>query len=285
ALGTLAAGLAGGLAGGDVASAVAGAQAGKNAIENNSLSGDQARESIKQGAASLKEQVREKLGEGGLSATVNGVINAAADLGDTAVGTVDYGADAAMALTACAMGDSYCNKALSDLAGKNQAVADTVTALMKSETWSAIADTVKQASEGNQVALEATGGMLAGIIVPGKKVPGGVVATDVNKAESAITSSAHSASSGLNLNKSLASEAQLAELAKNGGKPVAGSGAEKTLRDAPRLAAEYGGNASDWSKITSSSYKAADGTVFEIHAYRNTVTGQMVEPKSIPLLK
>jgi filamentous hemagglutinin len=77
----------------------------------------------------------------------------------------------------------------------------------------------------------------------------------------------------------------LAELAKNGGKSVSGSGVGVILRDAPRLAAEYGGNASDWSKITSSSYKATDGTVFEIHAYRNTVTNQVVEPKSIPLQK
>nr|WP_233593102.1 hypothetical protein [Pantoea deserta] len=43
---------------------------------------------------------------------------------------------------------------------------------MSSDTWSAVADTIKQASEGNQVAQEATGGMLAGIILPGKKVPG-----------------------------------------------------------------------------------------------------------------
>ena len=56
---------------------------------------------------------------------------------------------------------------MSDLAGKNQVVADTVTALMKSETWSAIADTVKDASTGNQVALEATGGLLACIILTG----------------------------------------------------------------------------------------------------------------------
>lgn len=76
-----------------------------------------------------------------------------------------------MALASCAAGDSYCSKAMSDLAGKNQAVADSVTALMNSETWSAMADTIKQASEGNQVALEATGGMLAAIILPGKKVP------------------------------------------------------------------------------------------------------------------
>nr|WP_237520856.1 hypothetical protein [Serratia proteamaculans] len=54
----------------------------------------------------------------------------------------------------------------------------------QSDTWSAVADTVKQAYQGNQVALEATGGMLAGIILPGKKVPGGTVASDASKAES-----------------------------------------------------------------------------------------------------
>ena len=60
---------------------------------------------------------------------------------------------------------------MSDLAGKNQAVADTVTALMQGETWSAVADTVKQAAGGNQVALEAAGGLLASIMLPGKKLP------------------------------------------------------------------------------------------------------------------
>ncbi|MBT9186606.1 hypothetical protein ILP31_21200 [Pectobacterium punjabense] len=75
-----------------------------------------------------------------------------------------------MALASCAVGDGYCNKALSDLAGKNQAAADAVKALMKSETWSAVADTLKQASGGNQAALEATGGILASIFLPGKKV-------------------------------------------------------------------------------------------------------------------
>ncbi|HGG6663528.1 TPA: hypothetical protein ACJG8Q_003625 [Salmonella enterica subsp. diarizonae serovar 61:i:z] len=51
-----------------------------------------------------------------------------------------------MALASCAVGDSYCSKAMSDLAGKNQTVADTVTALTQSETWSAVADTVKEAA-------------------------------------------------------------------------------------------------------------------------------------------
>ncbi|PQK89433.1 colicin E3/pyocin S6 family cytotoxin [Pantoea ananatis] len=83
-----------------------------------------------------------------------------------------------MALAACATGDSYCDKALNDLSGKNQAVADSVTALMQSETWSAVKDTVVEASKGNQAALEATGGMLAGIILPGKKIPNVVKVVD-----------------------------------------------------------------------------------------------------------
>ncbi|WP_371328705.1 VENN motif pre-toxin domain-containing protein [Pantoea sp. Ae16] len=172
ALGTLAAGLAGGVAGDSTAGAVAGAQTGRNAVENNSLSGDQARATVKQAAESLKEQVRDKLGNGTTSAIANTIIGTIANTSESALGGVDYVADAAMALAACATGDSYCSKALSDLTGKNQAVADSVKALLKSETWSAVADTVKQAADGNQLALEATGGMLAGIILPGKKVPG-----------------------------------------------------------------------------------------------------------------
>ncbi|WP_199177644.1 VENN motif pre-toxin domain-containing protein, partial [Erwinia sp. B116] len=177
-LGTLAAGLAGGIAGGSTADAVAGAQAGKNSVENNSLSGDQARETVKQAAESLKEQVRDKLGNSTTSSIANSIITALADSGDAALGSADYVADAAMALASCAAGDSYCSQALSDLSGKNQAVADSVKALMSSDTWSAVKDTVVQASEGNQAALEATGGMLAGIILPGKKVPGALKTVD-----------------------------------------------------------------------------------------------------------
>ncbi|WP_199063616.1 VENN motif pre-toxin domain-containing protein, partial [Serratia sp. ASV30] len=177
ALSTLAAGLAGGVTGDSTANALAGAQAGKNAVENNSLSGDKSRESVKQIAGNMKDQVRDKLGEGTLSAIVNSIIGAAADTGDAVLGGADYGADAAMALTSCAMGDSYCTKALSDLEGKNQAAADTLKALMKSETWEAVAGQVKEAAQGNQLALEATGGMLAGLFLPGKKLPDGVAGT------------------------------------------------------------------------------------------------------------
>ncbi|RYC46182.1 hemolysin BL-binding protein [Pectobacterium zantedeschiae] len=171
ALSTLAAGLVSGLAGNSTASAASGAQSGRNAVENNSLRGDKARQSVKESAEWWKQQVRDKLGEGTTSAIANSIINAVADTGDTALGGTDYVADGAMALASCAVGDGYCNKALSDLAGKNQAAADSVKALMKSETWSAVADTIKQAYGGNQAALEATGGILASIFLPGKKVP------------------------------------------------------------------------------------------------------------------
>ncbi|MEJ5178128.1 hypothetical protein WH277_23480 [Erwinia sp. MYb416] len=128
---------------------------------------------MKQSAEHRKEQVRDKLGEGTTSSIANGIINALADTGD-----------AAMALASCAAGDSYCTKAMSDLTGKNQAVADSVTALMQSETWSAVADTIKQAAEGNQLALEATGGMLAGLRSPGKKIP--VLSTTLGKTEKLV---------------------------------------------------------------------------------------------------
>ncbi|WP_404826465.1 VENN motif pre-toxin domain-containing protein [Dickeya dianthicola] len=188
ALASLAAGLASGIASGNAAGAATGAQAGRNATENNSLAGDNARQSVKESAEWWKKQIRDKLGEGTTSATANSIINAIVDSGDSAIGSADYVADAAMALASCAAGDSYCNKALSDLSGKNQAVADSVSALMKSETWSAVADTIKQASEGNQAALEATGGMLAGILLPGKKVPGNNIATAENATKAVIDS-------------------------------------------------------------------------------------------------
>ncbi|WP_196299383.1 VENN motif pre-toxin domain-containing protein, partial [Yersinia thracica] len=168
------------LTGDSTADTVAGAQTGKNAVENNSLSGDKSRETVKQAAESLKNQVRDKLGEGTTSSIANGIINALADTGDATLGSVDYVADAAMALASCAAGDSYCTQALNDLAGKNQAAADTLKTLMKSETWTAVAGQVKEAAQGNQLALEATGGMLAGLFLPGKKLPDVVKLIDSN---------------------------------------------------------------------------------------------------------
>lgn len=52
------------------------------------------------------------------------------------------------------------------------------------------------------------------------------------------------------------------------------------IRDVDRLVGQYGGSAGDWAKIRSSNFKAADGTSFEIHAYRNVQTGEVVELKT-----
>ena len=61
---------------------------------------------------------------------------------------------------------------------------------------------------------------------------------------------------------------------------IAGAGNKTPIRDVPRIVEQYGGKAIDWTKISSPSRVAADGTRFEIHAYRNVSTGKIVEPKT-----
>ena len=88
---------------------------------------------------------------------------------------------------------------------------------------------------------------------------------------------AHSATNLLNLNKSLASEAQMGEA----GTPIAGAGTNTVLRDADPLANDYGGNPGDWSKMGSSNYQASDGSMVETHWYQNDATGSgQIEPKT-----
>ncbi|QSH59617.1 hypothetical protein A0J47_020255 (plasmid) [Photobacterium damselae subsp. damselae] len=62
---------------------------------------------------------------------------------------------------------------------------------------------------------------------------------------------------------------------------VAGAGSKTPLRDSKRLANEYGGSTSNWSKRSSLKHTAPDGRKFETHWYENSVTGQRVEPKTI----
>jgi hypothetical protein len=87
---------------------------------------------------------------------------------------------------------------------------------------------------------------------------------------------AESAVSGLKLNKSLASQAQMGEV----GTTMAGAGARVPFRDAARVAKEHGGNAADWVKKSSSSHTARDGATFETHWVENVRTGQRVEFKT-----
>jgi filamentous hemagglutinin len=61
---------------------------------------------------------------------------------------------------------------------------------------------------------------------------------------------------------------------------MAGQGGRVAFRDAARIAKEYGGNAVDWVKKTSSSFTAKDGIQFETHWVENLQTGQRVEFKT-----
>jgi RHS repeat-associated protein len=90
-----------------------------------------------------------------------------------------------------------------------------------------------------------------------------------------------SAVNAVGLEKQLASESQLAEVASNQGIPMAGAGMRRQIDDLARLLQEYGGKASDWVKVTSSAYRTRAGEILETHAYENLATGEVVEPKSI----
>lgn len=68
----------------------------------------------------------------------------------------------------------------------------------------------------------------------------------------------------------------MAELLAGGGKAIAGAGTKVPIRDVGRLVSQYGGRAEDWAKVTST----ASGHL-QTHAYRNIVTGEVVELKSV----
>jgi RHS repeat-associated protein len=122
-------------------------------------------------------------------------------------------------------------------------------------------------------AMSTPGMMIALAIVPG-------AAEDLVPAEAAAAESGSLA----NLNKSLASQEQMGQLAAGQGAPIAGAGTSTVLRDADRLAAQYGGSPADWQKVSSAHYTPAgsEGTTagFETHAYQNVKTGQVVEMKT-----
>ena len=86
---------------------------------------------------------------------------------------------------------------------------------------------------------------------------------------------------GANLAKELASQGQLGEMAAGTGTPIAGVGTGKVFRDAARIAGTYGGSPADWVKMSSTGFRAADGTSFATHWVENVFTGQQVEEKVV----
>jgi RHS repeat-associated protein len=76
------------------------------------------------------------------------------------------------------------------------------------------------------------------------------------------------------------SESLLNQALKGEGRIIAGSGTKTVLRDANRLATEYGGKPGEWSKMTTTSETLSDGRQIQVHYYVNKKTGQVVECKT-----
>ena len=81
------------------------------------------------------------------------------------------------------------------------------------------------------------------------------------------------------LEKKLIIEGQQAQLLKGKFDIIAGNGTTKSIRDAPRLAKQYGGNLSDWAKIKSYNEALSNGKTLELHAYMNVKTRKIIEIK------
>ncbi len=113
-------------------------------------------------------------------------------------------------------------------------------------------------------------GGLSGLL---KGICAGLVRTEATVA----ASEAGSAIQGLNLSKSLASQAQTGEP----GVRIAGEGAKQIFRDAGAAAEKYGGKAADYVKMSSSSFIAKDGLQFSTHWIENVATGARHEMKTI----
>lgn len=92
----------------------------------------------------------------------------------------------------------------------------------------------------------------------------------------AARAGAQNAANAAKLSRQFGSQEGVGAPLSGGGKAIAGAGTRVPLRDAGRLVSEYGGKVGDWAKVTST----APGHL-QTHAYRNVVTGEVVELKSI----
>lgn len=101
------------------------------------------------------------------------------------------------------------------------------------------------------------------------------VLNPLKKAE-AVAEVASSAKSAVKLQKQLASESQLSQLAEGGGTVLS-----QPAKQAERIAAQNGLEASNIQKVSSDAFKAKDGTHIETHAFRDASTNELIEPKTI----
>ncbi len=165
--------------------------------------------------------------------------------------------------------------------GRNLGSAITHPIATANAIKNGVVTTTFSAVKGNGEAIGTAVGTVGMAFIPGAGEAG-----ETAEAASDLSKVGEAGGAVADLNKSLASEEQMGQLAAGQGTPIAGAGSQSALRDADRLAAQYGGDPGDWQKITSGHYSppgssgAQNG--FETHAYQNSKTGQVVEMKSKP---
>lgn len=91
-----------------------------------------------------------------------------------------------------------------------------------------------------------------------------------------VARGAESAVQGVKLEKQLASESQLTELAEGGGTVIS-----QPAKQANRIAEQHGVDAANVQKVSSSAHTAKDGSQVQTHAFRDASTNKVIEPKSI----
>ena len=124
--------------------------------------------------------------------------------------------------------------------------------------------------------LEISGAQSMGVIgaatllVPGREdlIVAGALAKVGRGAESAVN--------GVKLEKQLASEAQVTELAEGGGKVLS-----QPAKQANRIAEQHGVDPANVQKVSSSAHTAKDGSQVQTNAFRDASTNKVIEPKSI----
>lgn len=121
----------------------------------------------------VERTVRDRLGDNIASQLANGLVNLAAETGDLAMLGGDTAFDVIAALATCATGDSYCSQAQSDIAKKDAAAANVLNGIMNGDAWEGIKFTLIKAASGDQNALENIAGIISGVLMPAKVLPGG----------------------------------------------------------------------------------------------------------------
>lgn len=87
---------------------------------------------------------------------------------------------------------------------------------------------------------------------------------------------ANSSVNGVKLEKQLASEEQLSQLAEGGGTVIS-----QPAKQADRIASETGRNPADIQKVSSDARIAKDGQQMQTHSFRDASTNELIEPKTI----